>query len=503
MSDSRQAYESLLAHCRQLARISAIHEQLAWDELTMLPDGATEHRGQQLAYLAGLQHELNCDPRLEEWLAAAETLAEPAAARINVAELKRRHRLSQLLPKSLVEELARVTTTAQHEWALAREHDDFGRFAIWLQRVVELKREQARCWTAGNDLYEPLVAEYEPGLSYATIQAAFAELRAQLPEIVQQQLAGQKPSSKLLLQGHFPGATQRALCEQLAGELGFDFRRGRLDTAVHPFTTQISPHDCRIAIRFHERNLAPVISVLLHELGHALYDQGLPAEHFGEPIGEPISLSVHESQARLWENAIGRSEAFWRLLLPQIETAFPDLRGEWTASQIAAELHRVEPGVNRVEADETTYNLHILLRVELEQALLHGDLAARDLPAAWNDSYHRLLNVTPDSDREGCLQDGHWAAGMFGYFPTYTLGNVLMAQLVECVERELGPLDETFGGELVKWLARHLFQQGKQLTTAAWAKRLQSEPTNGLDLRPLFRRLGNYSPAPVDGAGRS
>lgn len=494
MSDSRLAYNSLLEHFRQLARLTAIHEQLGWDELTMLPDAATDFRGQQLAYLAGLQHELNCNPRLDEWLAAVSEPHSTTAERINVAELRRRHALSQQLPKSLVEELARVTTTAQHEWALAREADDFGRFGIWLERVIKLKREQAKCLTAGTDLYEPLLAEYEPGLAYETIKTTFAELSSQLPQLVKQRLSGQKPVTHQPLHGHFATSHQRALGTQLARQIGFDFRRGRLDTAVHPFTTHISADDCRIAIRFNEQHLAPVISVLLHELGHALYDQGLPTEHFGEPIGEPISLSVHESQARLWENAVGRSRGFWQFLLPQIEAAFPATRGEWTAEQIAAALSRVEPGTNRVEADEVTYNLHILLRVELERALLSGDLAVRDLPAAWNDAYQRLLGVTPGSDREGCLQDGHWAAGMFGYFPTYTLGNVLMAQLVEKIQREHGQLDEQFSrGDfqtLLLWLRTNLFQQGKLLSTAAWSQQL-SEPdsSGGLNLQPLLQRL--------------
>lgn len=496
MSDASSAYDSLLDHLRQIARVTSIHEQLAWDELTLLPGAATEYRGQQLAYLAGMQHELTCDPRMDDWLEAAEDSAnENAVARINVDELRRRHRLSQMLPKSLVEELARVTTTAQHEWALARENDDVGRFAIWLDRVIKLKREQARCWTAGDDLYEPLVAEYEPGLSYETIQEALAELGESLPELLKDRLAHQQqPIDNSPLRGDFSEANQRAVCERLAGQLGFDFRRGRLDTAVHPFTTHLSAHDCRIAIRFNDQNLAPVVSVLLHELGHALYDQGLPPEHHGEPVGEPISLSVHESQARLWENAVGRNLGFWQFLLPKIEDVFPATKGLWSAEQIVAQLHFASPGVNRVQADEATYNLHILLRVELEQALLRGDLTARDLPSAWNEAYRRWLDVTPDNDREGCLQDGHWAAGMFGYFPTYTLGNVLMSMLYERVQQELGSLNEPFArGEfrpLQDWLQVNVFQHGKRLTTAEWVRQIDPrEPASGLNVAPLLRRL--------------
>ncbi len=492
---ARQAYESLLKHVREQALLSAIHEQLGWDELTLLPAGASEYRGLQLAYFAGLQHELACDPRLDDWLADVDISRETQAVAINVVELRRRHRLSKLQPRSLVEELARVTTTAQHEWALAREADDFGRFAIWLERVIKLKREQARCWTASADLYEPLVAEYEPGLTYATVKETLAELKRQLPELLIQKLGRQRSSAqKPPLRGQFPIPQQRALCEQLAKQLGFDFRRGRLDTAVHPFTTHLSADDCRIAIRFDEQNLAPVISVLLHEMGHALYDQGLPTEHHGEPVGEPISLSVHESQARLWENAVGRSLGFWQFLLPQIEAAFPATRGQWSPEQIVAHLNHAAPGVNRVQADELTYNLHILLRVELEQALLSGELAARDLPTAWNAAYRKYLDVIPANDREGCLQDGHWAAGMFGYFPTYTLGNVLMAMLFERAQAELGPLEANFARgdfEMLRaWLRANLFQQGKRFSTAEWAEQVDlSKSSAALNVKPLLARL--------------
>jgi carboxypeptidase Taq len=493
---ARQAYDSLLAHLRQIACVSAIHEQLAWDELTLLPEEATEHRGKQLAYVAGLAHELSTDPRLEDWLpAAAKLSAQDEEVRINVEELTRRHRLSKLQPKSLVEELARVTTTAQHEWAIAREADDYGRFALWLDRVVKLKREQARCWTADHDLYAPLVAEYEPGLPYEVVLQAIAELTRELPDLVIRAQSRQRPAPKPTpLQGSFPKFQQQAFAKQIAGQLGFDFRRGRIDAAVHPFTTHISAHDCRIALRYDERNLAPLISLLLHELGHALYDQGLPPEHHGLPVGEPISLSVHESQARLWENAIGRSLGFWRFLLPLVEHAFPQVRGSWTAEKVASHLHRVEPGVNRVRADEVTYNLHIAIRVDLERKLIADDLRASDLPDAWNAAYRQLLDVTPATNREGCLQDGHWAAGMFGYFPTYALGNVLMALQFEHLQRELGPLDDLCArgdfAPIIEWLRTNLFQHGKRFTTSDWAQRLSAGKSQStLDVQPLLRRL--------------
>jgi carboxypeptidase Taq len=517
---NQRAYDELLAHLRQMALIASSQELLAWDELTYLPDEGTEHRARQLAHLAGLHHALATDRRLDDWLAAldgsplvadphsATILAAGCAAAANVREARRQHARLANLPRSLVEELARVTTVAQHEWAVARQHSDFGRLVPWLEQIVKLKREEARCLLAplsprgrgvGGEgaeppnLYDGLLAEYEPGLRTSEVEALFASLRQSLsellPRIVELQ-ARKPPSREAMLTGEFPESLQRPFFMHVARDMGFDFARGRLDTAVHPFTTHLGPHDCRLAIRYDERNLGSALFALLHELGHGLYDQGLPAEHFGTPAGEAISLGVHESQARLWENAVGRSLGFWRFCLPRIQSAFPGQLAGAPADEVWREVNRVQPGTCRVGADEATYNLHIVLRFELEQQLLFGELAVADLPAAWNRRAGELLGVVPANDLEGVLQDGHWAAGQFGYFPTYTIGNVLAAQLAAQVCHDLGNLDEQFSlgdfAPLRTWLHERIYRHGKRFTTLELAHR---QLGGGLDTGPLVAAL--------------
>jgi carboxypeptidase Taq len=494
----QRAYDELLAHLRQISLVASTQELLAWDELTYLPDEGTEHRARQLAYLAGLHHALATDRRLDDWLAALDgspLLAEPHdAAAANVREARRQHARLASLPRSLVEELARVTTVAQHEWAQARQRSDFPRLVPWLEQIVRLKREEARCFAVGPDLYDGLLAEYEPGLRTREVAALFASLgqslSALLPRIVEMQARKPAPREPVLA-GAFPELSQRTFCEQLARAMGFDFARGRLDTALHPFTTHLGPHDCRLAIRYDERNLEGALFALLHELGHGLYDQGLPTEHFGTPAGEAISLGVHESQARLWENAVGRSLGFWQFCLPRIQSAFPSQLGGARPKELWREVNRVRPGTRRVGADEATYNLHIVLRFELEQQLLFGDLKVADLPAAWNRRAGELLGIIPPTDRDGVLQDGHWAAGQFGYFPTYTIGNVLAAQLVAQIHRELGDdLEKQFAvGDFVPlrvWLHKHIYLHGKRFTTLELARRLLG---GGLDTGPLVAAL--------------
>ena len=471
-----RAYAELLVHLRQMALVESTLEVLAWDELTLMPDAATEHRGSQLAHLAGWHHDLAASPRIDDWLAAVELsplVADPhSAAAVNVREARRQHQRLSRLPRSLVEELARVTTAAQHEWKLARAASDFKHFEPWLAAIITLKREQALCLAEAGPLYDPLLAEYEAGLRTADVAAILEVLRSELTSLLWEVLEMQaraQAASPPGLRGHFPDAAQRQLCRSLAEQLGFDFRRGQLDTAVHPFSTHLGPHDIRMAIRCNECDLRESLYALLHETGHALYDQGLPSEHFGTPAGDAISLGVHESQARLWEISVGKSRGFWRFLLPQLTAAFPAPAGA-DSNLVWREVNRVQPGVQRVGADEVTYNLHIVLRFELEQALLSRELPTADLPAAWNERQQALLSVRPASDREGCLQDGHWAAGMFGYFPTYTIGNVLAAQLFERAAAELGNLEDQFAAgdfrPLREWLAVHVYRHGKRLTTA-------------------------------------
>jgi carboxypeptidase Taq len=497
-TQAESAYDALVEHWREQALVASCQELLTWDELTRLPDGATEYRGRQIAYLAGKHHQLATDPRIGEWLDLAERSplsADPLSdSAVNLREARRQYDRLSRLPRALVEELARLVTTAQREWKLAREANDFHRFQPWLERMVLRKREEALCLGQSGDPFHALLAEYEPASTTADIAALFAvlgrELATLLPEVLDSQRRAPQPARPEIMRRDFSPDRQREFCEQLATTLGFDLTRGTTDTSVHPFTTVLGPADCRIAFRFERHDLREGIFGSLHEIGHALYDQSLPHEHHGTPLGEPASLSIHESQGRVWENAVGKSLGFWQHFLPKLARLFPAELADCDARDIWRAVNFVEPSLNRVRADEVTYNLHILIRFELEQALLAGDLSVADVPVAWNEKYAKQLGITPASPRDGCLQDGHWAAGMFGYFPTYTLGNLAAAQLFAQAERDLGPLSRQFARSdfqgLRDWLTAHVFRHGKRFQAIELVERATGRP---LDHRPLLDSL--------------
>jgi len=497
-TQAETAYDNLLDHLREQAIVTSCQELLSWDELTRLPDGGTDYRGRQIAYLAGKHHELATDPRLGEWLDLAERsplVADPTSdASVNISEARRHYDRLTRLPRGLVEELARLVTTGQHEWKLAREANDFRPFQPWLQRIVLRKREEALCLAASDVPYDALLAEYEPGFTTADLNVRFAslgsELTALLREVIDLQIGTGKSPPLAILRRQYAPDLQRTFCESMAQAIGFDLSRGGIDTSVHPFTSLLGPADCRIALRFDPRDLREGVFGALHEIGHALYDQGLPSEHYGTPLGEPASLSIHESQGRLWENAVGRTLGFWQHFLPQLARLFPAALADANPTDLWRAVNFVEPNPNRVRADEVTYNLHILIRFELEQALLAGDLPVADLPDAWNEGYEKHLGVMPQSPREGCLQDGHWASGMFGYFSTYTLGNLAAAQLYTKAESDLGPLSDHFArgdfGGLREWLAAHVYRHGKRFSTDQLVRRATGQP---LDHRPFIASL--------------
>lgn len=489
-SPAETAYDALLAHLRQQALVASCHEVLAWDELTYLPDAATDHRAAQIAYLAGLHHEQATDPRVGQWLDAIDqsslVLDPLSEAAVNVRETRRHYGRLARLPRALVEELARLITTGQHEWKLAREENNFARFRPWLAQIVRLKRQEAACLDPSCTRYDALLAEFEPGFTTADLQTHFAALHAELANLLPDVLDLQNGSPHVrrteIVHREFPADRQREFCGAMARAVGFDLTRGTMAESVHPFTSLLGPADCRVALRLDHRDLREGLFGTLHELGHALYDQGLPALHHGTPVGEAASLGVHESQGRLWESAVGRSLGFWQHFWHSLWKLFPSALADTNAVELWRVVNVVEPSLNRVRADEVTYNLHILLRFELEQALIAGDLPVADLPAAWNDSHRRLLGIEPPTDREGCLQDGHWATGLFGYFPTYTLGNLIAAQLAARAEHDLGSLSDHFaGGDFVPlraWLQDRLFQHGKRLTTAQLIERATGQPLN-------------------------
>jgi len=493
------AYAELIRRTKEHSLLASCAELLAWDQDTYMPSSGAEHRATQLALLAGLQHERATDVRLGDLLAAVEgssLVADPESDEaVNVREIRRSYERQTRLPRELVEELARVTSLAEREWAGARRAADFHRFRPWLEKIIHLKRREAESLDLTPDLYDALLDGYEPGARGDDVAVLFDALRRELLPLVNAIAYDRPHPEKGFLNRAYPVAQQHAFGEAVAAALGFDFRRGRLDTTTHPFFSTIGPGDCRITTRFAEHNFSDGFFGLLHEVGHGLYEQGLTAEHHGTPRGEVLSLGLHESQARLWENAVGRSRAFWQHFFAPAQAAFPAALGDVGLDDFYLAINAVEPTLIRVEADEVTYNLHVLIRFELERALLTGDLKAADLPGAWNEAHRHYLGVVPRNDAEGCLQDGHWAAGMFGYFPTYTLGNVFAAQLLARAREELGDLDEAFArgefGDLLSWLRGRVYRQGGRYSAARLIERVTgSPPHHGPLVEGLRRKCG-------------
>jgi carboxypeptidase Taq len=486
-------YDELVKRSKERAMLASCSALLSWDEQTHLPRGGSSYRGDLMALLAGLHHERATDPKIGELLETAEdsTLNDPTSPQAsNLREWRRGFDRITKLPRTLVEEMARTTSIAQQEWVDARKTSDFGRFRPWLEAIIRLKRQEAACLSTGGDPYDALLDEYEPGANGKDLATLFAALRKDLVPLVAA-IAGSTVGPKAkVLEGDYPLDRQTIFGETVAQAIGFDFDRGRLDTTAHPFCTGIGPGDVRITTRFDPRDFSSAFFGILHEVGHGLYEQGLTPEHHGEPLGEAVSLGVHESQSRLWENAVGRSRAFWEHWLPFAKRVFRDPLHAIGLDAFHAAINRVEPSLIRVEADEVTYNLHIMIRFEIEKAMIGGDLLVGDLPEAWNEKYRTDLGVSPPDDAQGCLQDIHWAAGLVGYFPTYTLGNLYGAQLYARADADLGGLESAFArgdfSGLLTWLRDKIHHNGQRYRAA---ELIEKATGSTLDHKPLIDSL--------------
>ncbi len=490
---AQAAYDELVRRAREEALLASCAALLGWDEETYMPRAGAAHRAAQLALLAGLEHARAVDPRVGELLAEVEgsdLAADPLApAAVNMREWRRLYARAVRLPRSLVEETARVTTLAQQEWAAARRAADFEPFRPWLERILHLKRCEAES-LGGPSLYDALLEEYEPGITTAQVAELLDALRRELVPLLRAIAGSRRRPDVGLLCREYPVEQQRSFGTAAAAALGFDFRRGRLDDAIHPFCAGIGPADCRLTARYREQDFREGFFTILHEAGHGLYEQGLDPAHWGTPMGEAASLGLHESQSRLYENLVGRSRAFWQHFFPLARRAFPAALADVGLDDFHRAVGAVRPSLVRVQADEVTYNLHILVRFELERALLSGDLPAADLPAAWSEASRRYLGLLPADDAEGCLQDGHWASGLVGYFPTYTLGNVFAAQLFARADADLGGLERAFSrgdfGGLLGWLRERVHGQGQRYPSGRLVEHATGSPP---DPGPLVRSL--------------
>jgi carboxypeptidase Taq len=483
------AYSELIRRGKELAVIGSCGALLGWDQQTYMPRNGAGLRGEQTAWLAGLMHAKSTDPKIGELLAAVEgspVVADsdsPEAA--NVREWRHGFDRATKLPSRLVEELARVTTAAQQAWQDAKTQSKYALFQPHLDKVLALKREEADAVGFKGHRYDALLDEYEPGATAAELKVLFADLAKELVPLIQKIQAAAKKPNRDVLERDYPVDRQRVFAEAAAAAVGFDFQSGRLDVTSHPFCSGFGPGDCRITTRFNPRFFPEAFFGVLHETGHGLYEQNLPTERFGEPCGSYCSLGVHESQSRLWENQVGRGSAFWGHFFPRLKQTFPAALSDVAEDAFVFAINDVKPSFIRVEADEATYNLHVALRFELELALLSGDLPVADLPGAWNERSKSLFHLDVPDDRRGCLQDIHWSFGGVGYFPTYTLGNLLAAQFMAAAKKQLGAdtLDDSFRrgdfAPLKDWLVKSIHIQGRRYRAGPLCRRV-----TGLDLSP-------------------
>ncbi len=415
------AFADLMQFQRDTEALSEIAGRLGWDQETMMPRGAALQRGDEMAALEGVLHARRTDPRVGEWLALAQP--DDAAGQRALALITRAYQRNACIPARLASEIARTTSIAQGTWAEARARNDVAHFLPTLQQVVALKREQGQALVAGGfgkDAYDALLDEFEPGMTAGTLDAMFGRMRPRLVALRDAVLgAAYQPRA---LTGHFPREQQLALARELADAFGYDWSRGRLDLAVHPFSSG-SGQDVRITTRVVEAEPFNCIYSTIHEVGHALYELGIDVRYGLTPLGHGVSSGVHESQSRICENQLGRSRAFTGWLLQRMQGRFADSSIE-DADNFHATVNRVQPGFIRTESDEVHYNLHVMMRFDLERQVLRGDLAVADLEAAWNARFLKDFGVAVDRPAHGMLQDVHWSIGVFGYFPTYTLGNV-------------------------------------------------------------------------------
>lgn len=487
--------QSKMAEIRDLGSVVAL---LSWDQETYMPPKGLAGRAEQLATLQGLQHERLANPELGEAVAALEASGELTELQhANLRELKFERERAVRVPPDLVKEIARTQARALGSWSEARRTANFGLFVADLTHLVQLRREMADAYgtPAGGERYDALLEGYEKGMRVARLRPLFESLCNWLVPAVERIAERPSPPSDFL-RGSFAAEQQWTFASRLLTAMGFDAEAGRLDKSVHPFTTSFDPQDVRITVRIHEDLPLSSVFSTIHEVGHALYEQGLPIAQRRTFLCSAASMGLHESQSRLWENLIGRSRAFWKAFLPEYQRCFPTQLASVPLDAFYAAVNSVSPSPIRVEADEVTYNLHVVLRFELELALLRDQLPVQELPGAWNELSRKLLGIQPSNDSEGVLQDIHWAWGEFGYFPTYAIGNLYSATLLSAAERELPDLWESIGRGLLtplrEWLNRNVHAVGRRLDADQIVRACTGSSLNTEDFIAYLKR--KYEP---------
>lgn len=488
---AEKAYDKVLTLSRHARILEGISHLLGWDQETYMPAGAAAIRGVQQATLAELIHGQKSGKKFKAALSklidipSGKILAKdlPSDKQAALRRWRRDFVLEEKLPKKFVADFAKLTSQSILAWREAKDTNSFLKFAPFLERLIAMARKKADYLGYQQHPYDALLDQYEPEATTQDVATLFTSLQQSISKLLKQ-IASAKQIDDSFLHGNFSHDKQLAFAHLILKDMGYRLEHGRLDISSHPFSSSSHPTDSRITTRLHPTSVMSCISVILHEAGHALYEMGLPQEHYGSPLGDAISLGMHESQSRWWETRIGQSKPFWRYYLPLLKKQF---KGKFDAVNIDTfyrAINKVEPSFIRVDADEVTYPLHVILRFELECALIDGTLKVRDIPAAWNAKMQTLLSIVPPTNAAGCLQDIHWAMGGFGYFPTYTLGNLYASQLFESFEKKHRDWEERVSaGDLhfiTQWLHEAVHQHGRQYSSREILQRTTGkEPSAG------------------------
>jgi len=476
------AYTRLMQKAADINYAAAV---LGWDQEVYMPPKGVTHRGQQLATLATTAHEMLTSDHYgnllqQLWQQADLGDVEKNNVRLSLEDYEKNKKLSP----EFVDKLSRLTSEGFNAWVDARKKNDFSVFAPSLTAMIALKREQAELYGYKAHPYDALLDEYEKDATVAMLDPIFEGIKAQLPVLLGKIKTAPQVSNDFFHR-HFARQQQWDFSIDVLKQMGFDFEAGRQDYSEHPFTTSFSNTDVRITTRVDENNYASMLWSCIHEGGHGLYEQGLPGDQYGLPLGSAASLGIHESQSRFWENCIGRSLDFWKFFYPQLQKYFPEQLGDISVDDFFKAANRVIPSLIRTEADEVTYHFHVLIRYEIEKALIEGSLDPKDLPAKWNDMYEKYLGVRPGDDKTGVLQDVHWSHGSFGYFPTYTLGSFYAAQFYERAKQDLkGMNEQVTNGALsmvLHWLREKVHAHGRRYNSEELCERI-----TGQKLDPKF-----------------
>jgi carboxypeptidase Taq len=474
MKNDLKNFQKVFSLSRHARLLEGIYSLLSWDQETYMPPKATAIRAEQLSTMAGLIHKEKTSPNFAEALNKLIDLKNgrikakslPEQQKTSLKEWRKLYLRDTALPQDFVEEFSKLTSNAIEAWKSAREGNSFQRFAPFLDRIIAMNRKKADYLGYKDHPYDALLSLYEDDITTQEVSILFSKLQKEITELLKKITAKKQVEDKFLF-GKFDAEKQLQFSKKILEAMGCDMEAGRLDLSVHPFSSAAHPTDSRITTKIHPTSLMSCIFAVLHEAGHSLYEMGLKSDLYGSPLGEPISMAVHESQSRWWETRIGQSKSFWKHFLPVLHAAFPKLK-KVNLEQFYKAINKVQPGFIRIEADEVTYSLHIILRFELEKDLIAGTLKVRDLPEAWNAKMKHYLGIVPKTVSEGCLQDIHWSMGAFGYFPSYTIGNLYAAQLFNAFEKKHPKWEsQVEKGKLVfitEWLKDQIHQHGKSFT---------------------------------------